>query len=192
MKLLFSFALFLVLFQTSFAQKYEYNILGEHFSDTLSKNNIPTGFKSKPLTGNRKAIFEQPTDSTYIYHQVGNGETIEYILNLYQICAPCCSKWNNLNYSDFNSFKNQLIYEGEYLKVALKKEYDKGTTATFKTRVLYEDFEEQTYIYTISERSGVSVDELRIWNNLDTYAYEVENIRLIIGKTEYKYMCSCL
>lgn len=183
---------FLVLFQTSFAQKYEYDMEGNHFSDTISKTHkVPSGFKNKPFMGNRKPIFDTPTDSSYIYHQVGNGETIEYILSLYQLCAPCFSKWNFLDYTDFNSFKKQSIYEGEYLKVALKKDYETGTAAEFKTRIQYQYFEEQAYIYTISERYGIPVDELRAWNNLNPYAYEVEDIQLIVGKIEYKYACPC-
>ncbi len=131
-------------------------------------------------------------DSIYIYHQVGENENIEYILNLYQICAPCLAKWNNFIYPDFSTLSRQQLFEGEYLKVALRKEYEKGTAAEFKTRILYQDFDEQAYLYTISDNYGISVDDLRSLNNLDAYAYEVENVRLIVGKVEYKYACSCL
>lgn len=181
--------LFLALLQTSFAQKYEYNIIGEHFSDTLT---TPAGFETKPFAGVKKAIFEAPSDSTYIYHQVGEGETIEYILNLYQICAPCFSKWNLLNYSDFTSFKNETLYEGEYLKVALKKDYEKGMTDKPKARKYYQDFPNRTYIYDIVNEYGVNINDLREWNNLDSYGYYVENVRLLVGEIEYKYACPCL
>lgn len=189
MKLVYSFVLFFLIFQTSFAQKYEYNIIGEHFSDTVYAT---TNTKPFAVTDS-KAIFEQPQDTTYIYHQVGTNENIEYILNLYQLCAPCFAKWNNLAYSDFNSFKNKTLYEGQYLKVALTKDYEKGTAETFNTRTLYQTFSNQVYIYNVAQQYGVSADDLRRWNNLNEYAYYVEEgSRLIVAKMEYKYACPCM
>ncbi|PIY12209.1 MAG: hypothetical protein COZ18_02575 [Flexibacter sp. CG_4_10_14_3_um_filter_32_15] len=194
MKLLFSVGLFVLIFQTSFAQKYEYNILGEHFSDTAYTNNPVRVTKVNPIiVTERKAIFEQPKESIYIYHQVGENENIEYILNLYQLCAPCFAKWNSFDYPNFYDFKKQKLYEGEYLKVALQKNYANGTAAEFETRTLYQNFSNRTYVYDIVNQYGISVYDLRSWNNLDEYAYYVEeNSRLMVGKIEYKYVCPCL
>lgn len=183
--------LFFAFLPSSFAQKYEYNILGEHFSDTLYNNVTST----TPLNGvrqNRKAIFEKPTDTSYIYHQVGEGENIEYILNLYQICAPCLSKWNNIKYPDFGNFRNQPLHTGEYLKVAIKKDYEQGTTAIFKTRTLYQNFPNRIYIYDITDRYGINTYQLREWNNLNENVYYIEDMQLIVGQVEYKYACPCL
>jgi hypothetical protein len=183
--------LFLFLFQTSsFAQKYEYDITGEHFSDTLKVKTITRVLNREPKE--QKAIFEAPTDTIYIYHLVGEGENAEYILNLYQLCAPCLAKWNNLDYSDFDSFINQSLHIGEYLKVVIKKEYDKGMTEKFETRTLYQNFLEQTYTYDIVRQYRITEADLRLWNNLDQYAYYVEDIRLVVGEIEYKYACPCL
>lgn len=182
--------LFLTIFQICFAQKYEYNILGEHFSDTLSSTK--TTVINSIVSEERKAIFERPEDTIYIYHQIGERESIEYILNLYQICVPCLAKWNNLYYSDFATFRKQKLYTGEYLKVALKKDYEKGTVALFKTRKLYQNFPDRIYIYDITERYEISAYELRLWNNLDPNSYYIENMRLIVGGMEYKYACPCL
>lgn len=195
MKVLFSFSLFILIlfiFQVSFAQKYEYNILGEHFSDTAYTNKTTQITSNPPLNLVRKPIFDAPEDTTYIYHQIGQNENVEYISNLYQICAPCFAKWNDLQYASFELLQQVDFYEGEYVKVALKTEYEKGTAAEFKTRMLYQTFEEETYLYSISERYEISIGDLRSLNNLNPYAYEVENITLIVGKMEYKYACSCL
>ncbi len=182
--------LFLAIFQICFAQKYEYNIFGEHFSDTLSGKT--TTAINPTDTEERKAIFESPEDTTYVYHLVGEGEGIESILNLYQVCAPCIIKWNDLYYHDFATFRNQKLYTGEYLKVALKKDYEKGTAALFKTRRLYQNFLERIYIYDISQRYEISYSQLRSWNNLDESIYYVEDTTLIVGEMEYKYACPCL
>ena len=88
MKLFIYYLSFLLtLFQISFAQKYEYNIWGEHFDDTPPKNQkIVTQLyqvihKEKPFSKSQKIHI-------YFYHQVGEGETADDIMNLYQIvCA---------------------------------------------------------------------------------------------------------
>ena len=184
---------FLAILQPSFAQKYEYDIAGVHFSDTLQKmrTHITPLVKNPIQDIEREAIFEMPTDTTYIYHQVGQGERIEYILGLYQICTPCFAKWNNLNYPNFSEFLKQTFYEGEYLKVAVKKEYEKGMPSEYKTRTLYQNFSEQTYIYEIARQYQISESDFKLWNNLGEYAYYIEDVRLIVGKTEYKYACPC-
>jgi hypothetical protein len=177
--------LFLAIFQTSFAQKYEYNIFGKHFSDTLSS--ATTTDVNQTSAEEREAIFERPEDTTYIYHLVGEGESIVYIFNLYQICAPCLVEWNNFDYS-----KTPSLYTGEYLKVALKKDYENGMTTQPKKRRLYENFTNRIYIYDIVNDYGVNINDLRLWNNLDPNSYYIENMRLIVGEQEYKYACPCL
>lgn len=187
---------FLALFQTSFAQKYEYNIIGEHFSDTLYNNKISTTTSNSVELIERKAVFERPTDTTYIYHLVGEGENAAYILNLYQVCAPCFAEWNNLGTRSsepfFNQILNQKFYEGEYIKVALKKDYEKGMIDKIKTRKHYQNFPNRTYIYDIVNDYGININELRQWNNLDQYSYYVEDVKLMVGEIEYKYICPCL
>lgn len=191
MKLFILSIVFLALFQTSFAQKYEYNVVGEHFSDTLYTNKVTTT-TNPVITEERKAIFERPKDTAYIYHQIGEGENIEYILNLYQICAPCLAKWNKLDYSDFSSFRKQSLYTGEYLKVAIKKSYEKGIPEKFEIRKHYQNIKKRTYIYDIVRNYNVNISDLRLWNGLSENVYYVEDTRLIVGEIEYKYTCPCL
>ncbi len=71
-------------------------------------------------------------------------------MNLYQICVPCLVKWNSITTQGFNIFQPKDLYTGEYLKVAIKEEYEKGTAAEFKTKTLYQNFKNQTYTYDIS------------------------------------------
>ncbi|WP_375558736.1 hypothetical protein ACE193_13415 [Bernardetia sp. OM2101] len=193
MKLFILSILLLAVFQTCFAQKYEYNIIGEHFSDTLYTNKGSITTTANPIVvRERKALFERPKDTTYIYHLVGEGENTEYLVNLYQICAPCFAKWNKLSYADFNSFRNQKLYTGEYLKVALKTDYEKGVTEKVKTRKYYQNIKKRTYIYDIVRNYNININDLRSWNGLSESAYYVEDVRLIVGEIEYKYTCPCL
>jgi len=182
---------FLAILQTSFAQKYEYDIAGVHFSDSLQKINTSIQTPLQNRIEERKAIFEMPTDEIYIYHQVGEGENIEYILGMYQICAPCVAKWNNLNYPNFTEFLKQTFYEGEYLKVVLKKEYEKGMPFEYEKRTLYQYFEDQVYLYNIATQYKVNESDLRLWNSVDKETYYVEDVRLIVGQTQYSYACPC-
>ncbi|AFM04083.1 hypothetical protein Fleli_1673 [Bernardetia litoralis DSM 6794] len=233
MKLFILSILFLAFLQTSFAQKYEYNIEGIHFLDTLTNANLSKttfedikvityegeerAFERTYLSAERKANFEKDNlDSTYIFHLVGEGETIEYILDLYQICTPCFVEWNNFEiiYKEFpivgdkqiqprtlsissreitlDYLREYEIYEGEYLKVALKKDYEQGVTEKIKTKIVYQEFQNRIYVYDIVTQYGISYAQLCSWNNLDVNAYYVDNIRLVVGKVEYKYACPCI
>ncbi len=195
MKLIIFSILFLFFLQTSFAQKYEYNILGERFSDTLSTSQVSTLTLNSAVETGRKATFEMPEDTIYMYHQVGEGENVEYILNLYQLCAPCFAEWNAMDYPSSTSFFTQVItqklYEGEYLKVALKKQYQNGMSNTFETRTVYTNFSKRIYTRDIMSRYGINRKDLFSWNNLDANTYYIEDRNLITAKIEYKYSCPC-
>ncbi len=221
--------LFLCILSISFAQKYDYDINGNNFAGTLLKsqnNNIKIivedkvqyVFEKNISNRNRKVYFQNTQlDTNYIYHKVGE-ENIEYILNLYQICAPCFAEWNNfeLKYSTyplatsekdkkriikknpiaakkmmFEYLKAFDIFEGEYLKVALKKDYKNGTAAMFKKKKIYQNITKKTYIYDIVRNYNININDLRRWNNLAPYLYYIENMTLIVGETEYKYACPC-
>jgi hypothetical protein len=139
-----------------------------------------------------KAIFETPDDTIYIYHLVGEGESIEFILNMYQLCAPCLAKWNNYPYSEIKNLYRQKVYVGEYLKVALKSEYYKGFPSNPYFGYQYADVKKNTSLYTISEHYGIPVRELKKLNNLNEYVYTIQvDTRMIVGKTMYKYVCPC-
>ena len=59
--------------------------------------------------------------------------------------------------------------------------------------MVYQTFSNQVYIYNISQQYGISAEDLRRWNNLNEYAYYVEEgSTLIVGKMEYKYACRCM
>lgn len=225
---------FLAFLQTSFAQNYEYDINGRIFNDSISENSkydmseydiivirkdgIEYAFERVASNERRKPNFENTDlDSNYIYHKVAEGENTEYLLELYQICAPCFAKWNNfeLEYREFpivgetrklktirdvakeimfEYLKSFELYEGEYLKVALKKNYQNGMSATYKTRFIYVNFERRTYVNDeILRKYNINREQFLEWNIfLEKRVHYVQNITLIIGKIDYKYACPCL
>ncbi|WP_375558737.1 hypothetical protein ACE193_13420 [Bernardetia sp. OM2101] len=224
--------LFLAILQTSFAQKYEYDRSGKSITDTLPKSpnddikviiaedGEENALEKTILNGSRTANFESTNlDSNYIYHKVGQGEDITYIVDLYQICAPCFAEWNNfkLEYREFPiavekgqkepklkmipiSSKEMMfgdlilfeIFEGEYLKVALKKEYEKGIPLDFQLRRFYKNFSYPTYLKDVASDYGVSINNLRYLNNLDRDTFYVGDMVLFLGFIHYKYACPCL
>ena len=166
----------------------QYNIYGKHFEDTLKIISTVTTAPQKI----HKVIFDAPTDETYIYHMVAEGESIESILNMYQLCAPCFASWNNYTYTDFYSLKREQLYAGEYLKVALKKDYYEGFPSNSFTKYEYATLTERISLYNISRRYGISQQELRKWNNFNEYLYNVEGgTKIIVAKNVYKYVCPC-
>ena len=220
--------LLILVFQNLLAQNYQYDINGRSFDDSLAKevqqdikvireDGIEYVLEETASNQKRKPNFENTDlDSNYIYHQVGIGENIETILNLYQICAPCFAEWNNFEreYEEFpiagenrklktipsavkkimfEYLKTFELYEGEYLKVVRKEDYYNTTPTQPKKRYIYHTFQEQMWLYDITEQYGISVYELRSLNNLSDETYEIEgNTTLIIGQVEYKYVCPCL
>ena len=165
----------------------QYDIAGNHFTDSLKNSQTILINNAK-----HKAIFDAPQDTVYIYHLVSEGESIEFILNMYQLCAPCFASWNNYPYSEIKNLYRQKIYAGEYLKVALKSEYYKGFPSDTHFRYQYADIKKNTSIYRISELYGISMIELKRLNNLNEYVYTIQvDTRMIVGKTIYKYVCPC-
>ncbi len=176
-----------IIFSTSSSLYAQYDIEGNHFADSLK--NSQKGHIKKT---NHKAIFDAPQDTIYIYHLVSEGESIEFILNMYQLCAPCFASWNSCPYSEIKNLYRQNIYAGEYLKVALKSEYYKGFLSNPYFGYQYADVKKNTSLYTISERYGIPIMELKRLNNLNEYVYTLpEDTRMIVGKTIYKYVCPC-
>lgn len=181
-----SFVAFLFLFNSS-SLYAQYDSEGNHFADSLKSSPPVVSTNAK-----HKVIFDAPQDTIYIYHLVSEGESIEFILNMYQLCAPCFAEWNSYIYSEIKTLYRQKIYAGEYLKVALKSEYYKGFPSDAPFRYQYADIKKNTYLYRMSEHYGITILELRKLNNLNEYVYTLpEDTRMIVGKTLYKYVCPC-
>ncbi len=139
-----------------------------------------------------KLTFEPSQDTIYIYHLVAEGESIESVLNMYQLCAPCFAKWNNYSYSTMKSLKRQKLYTGEYLKVALKDDYYKGFPSKPFVQYQYATLDKKLSLYKIAKKYGVSKQELRKWNGFNEYVYTLEaNTKMIVRKQIYKYVCPC-
>ncbi|WP_291721650.1 hypothetical protein [Bernardetia sp.] len=225
--------LLILVFQNVFAQTYEYDINGRSFEDSISKNSeydmsddiivirkdgIEYAFERVASNERRKPNFENTDlDSNYIYHKVAEGESTEYLLELYQICAPCFAKWNNFEFEYrefpivgetrklrtipdvateiiFEYLKGFKLYEGEYLKVALRKDYQKGFPTKPRKRYFYYTTKKQMSIYDIPRINGITnyeLIELIQKNKLDDIYIIPNNIQLIIGEMEYKYACPC-
>ena len=184
MKMYLSILLFIFITQSSLAQ---YDIEGYSYEDSLMRPLVQT-----VSTTIHQNIFDPPTEDEYIYHMVAEGETIESILNMYQLCAPCFTKWNNYTYSSLESLKREKLYEGEYLKVALKEEYYKGFISNPVKKYNYLKLDKRLSLYKIARRYGVSELQLKTWNKLNEYMYNLEaGTTLIVNEKVYKYVCPC-
>jgi LysM repeat protein len=185
---IFSFITFLnfFIFSTSSFLYAQYDSEGNHFEDSTKIS------KALVTTATHKVNFKAPQDTIYIYHLVAEIEDIEFILNLYQLCAPCFAEWNNYSYSGVKNLKRQQLYIGEYLKVALKKDYHKGFLSNPIFIYKYVETEQNISPYVISELYGISVEQLIEWNNHNEYVYSAEGKpKIIIDKKVYKYVCPC-
>ncbi|WP_291721326.1 LysM peptidoglycan-binding domain-containing protein [Bernardetia sp.] len=178
----------LIFMLVTYSSQAQHDIYGNYYEDSLLVRPVVQTVR----TITHQGVFETPKEDEYIYHMVAEGETIESILNMYQLCAPCFTKWNNYTYSSLESLKREKLYEGEYLKVALKEQYYKGFISNPVKKYNYLKLDKRLSVYKIARRYGVSESQLKTWNKLNEYTYNLEaGTTLIVNEKVYKYVCPC-
>ncbi len=100
--------------------------------------------------------------SQNITHEVKKGETLFSIAKQYDVNVQQIREWNNLNSNDLNT--NQTLIVGK----AQSQETDKDS--------LVHKVQKQETLFSISKEYGVTISELKSWNNLD-------NNNLNLGQT---------
>ncbi len=112
-------------------------------------------------------------NTTYVYHRIRRGETLSTIAERYHVYASSIRRWNNL--------RSNRIYAGKKLKIFTHRytnyeSADENVASTSSSDVYRYKIKRGDTIGELSEKFGVSTNQIRKWNNIDGNT-------LIAGKT---------
>lgn len=128
--------------------------------------NLQHKASSRPDTGRvPEKDMQKPATTESAYHVVGQGETLYSISRIYNVKVEDLIKLNNL--------KNNQLQVGQKIKLREEKSDD----ATYKKHVV----KSGETLYSISRIYGVSVSDIKLWNNLNGDSLNVGQILEIRG-----------
>lgn len=121
--------------------------------------------------------FSQTVDSSanIVVHTVEQGQTIYSIAREYQL------KPNDIRKQNPSIDETYSIKPGQILRIAIPKQEEQRTTlkTNKKTPIVHSVVEQQT-LYSISKLYSVSIEDLRLWNQLENNSIRLGQ-KLIIG-----------
>jgi membrane-bound lytic murein transglycosylase D len=113
----------------------------------------------------------QNNTSSFIYHRIRRGETLNSIANKYSVTIPSLREWNDLS--------GTRIYAGRNLKIYTDKSpsnYSSNEDASTKTSLYRYRVKRGDTISELAEKFGVQSSMIKKWNNMS-------GNKLIAGKT---------
>ncbi|RPI73054.1 MAG: LysM peptidoglycan-binding domain-containing protein, partial [Ignavibacteriales bacterium] len=112
----------------------------------------------------------QNTTSSFIYHRIRRGETLNSIAKRYNVTIPSLKDWNDLS--------GTRIYAGRNLKIYTDKtsSYTSNEDVTSNTSLYRYRVKRGDTISELAEKFGVPSVKIRQWNNM-------KSNKLIAGKT---------
>ena len=115
------------------------------------------------------------TNFSFVYHKVKRGESLKQIASIYSVTIEQIRDWNNLS--------NNKIFSGQRLKIYTDnrnsiKENNPIASNTFKYKVRRADS-----LGEIAEKFGVSIKDIKKWNNLSSNTITVgQNLKIITNQ----------
>lgn len=139
--------------------------------------------KDEKIVPGKRLIIKRSESKSALYHTVKKGESLEKIAKLYGVSPEDLKKWNNL--------KDDKIYVGQRLLVKKPEETKREKPKTQIQEKRSEEEAQITYhivkkgetLKGIAKLYGVSVDELKEWNNLKSEKLKPGQ-RLLIKRSE--------
>ena len=142
-------------------------------NDIIYVNQKLTVYSNKTYTGSTQNTTKKKT-----VHKVSEGEHLTMIAEKYGVKVSNLKKWNNL--------EGDVIYIGQTLAVSGPKNTNNKKTTTNK-KTTYKVQEGNT-LSSIASKYGVTVNQLKKWNNLNSdVIYVGQNLKIYSdGKTSVK------
>jgi membrane-bound lytic murein transglycosylase D len=143
------------------------------------------GIKSnKIISGQTLKVYATESTSSFVessttpsaninYHKIKKGETIGSIAELYKVSAASIRDWNDLNSDKIVSGKTLKIYSNDSPVVVSK---NVSTSTELSSEAINHQIQPGETIIAIAGLYGVSVEEIKRWNNL-------RSSRIIAGKS---------
>ncbi|MFI5237533.1 MAG: LysM peptidoglycan-binding domain-containing protein, partial [Ignavibacteriales bacterium] len=144
--------------------------------NNLNSNKIVSGQSLKIYSSETTSSLVESTTSpsgNVNYHKIKNGETIGGIAEEYRVSASNIRGWNNLTSDKIIAGTTLKIYSSTTTKTV--KETDSHETELTSESITHQIQPGETII-GISEDYGVSIDDIKRWNNLSSS-------KIVAGKT---------
>ena len=162
------------------AERYHISTAELRNWNNLKSNRINYGQTLKIFTsGATDSYVESTTSSTgnVNYHKIKRGETLGGIAETYKVSASNIRKWNNITGNTIIAGNTLKIYSDS--SPDLDKDVDSRSTELTSESITHQIQPGETII-GISESYGVSIDDIKRWNNLSSS-------KIIAGKTLILY-----
>jgi len=144
--------------------------------NSLKNNNINAGQSLKIYSNGTTTAFVESTNSNsgnVNYHKIKNGETIGGIAEEYKVSSSSIREWNNLTSDKIIAGTTIKIYSDASPVMDKEKVSPKNE---LNSESLTHQIQPGETIIGISEDYGVSIDDIKRWNNLSSS-------RIVAGKT---------
>lgn len=163
------------------ATKYHISVAELKKWNGLTNNNIKAGQTLKLYSTESTDKLVESTSlpkSNVVYHKIKQGETLGGIAEIYNVSASNIREWNNINGNKIIAGNTLKIYSDSSPEVV-------SNSVSPKTELTSESINHQIQsgetIIGISELYGVSVEDIKRWNNLSSS-------KIMAGKTLIIYM----
>ena len=158
------------------ASKYHVSVSELKKWNGLTSNNINAGQTLKLYSSESSGALVESTSppaGNVSYHKIKSGETIGGIAEMYKVSASSIKEWNNISGNKIIAGTTLKIYSDASPNIV-------SNNATQKTELTSESINHQIQsgetIIGISESYGVSVEDIKRWNNLSSS-------KIVAGKT---------
>ena len=158
------------------AERYHISAVGLKKWNNLNGNKIVSGQTLKIYSnGTTPSLVESTTSPSgnVNYHKIKSGETIGSIAEEYKVSASSIREWNSLTSDKIIAGTTLKIYSLSSPKVDSKKDSHKSELTS---ESITHQIQSGETIIAISESYGVSVDDIKRWNNLSSS-------KIVAGKT---------
>ncbi len=135
-----------------------------------------TGYYSKIdslSTTEKNQLLLANSGNTMIEHHVRRGETLSTIAARYGVRISQLRNWNNLHSDRIYRGKKLIVYPG-YTQIASSQNFDNNRTSKYRVR-------RGDTLSEIAKKFGVSVAQLRRWNNLKSNRIKYGQILTLKG-----------
>ncbi len=112
---------------------------------------------------------------TSVEHRIRNGESLASIASRYGVTVAQIKEWNNLRSNNLVRGKKLVIYSGDNRKSSNHSLASGNSTTKYKVR-------RGDSLGKIAEKNGVTIAQLRKWNNLGSSKIAVGNVLIVHGK----------
>ena len=161
------------------AEKYGVTVSQLKKWNNLRSTNIKVGQRLKVQTsGDYSDNDDDAREESTTYHKVRRGESLSTIAEKYGVSVSDLKEWNNLRNSSIDAGQN-LVVNGRGARTSSSRSSSSQSSATTHTVRNGES------LYSIAHKYGVSINDLKEWNNISGNDIKIGQKLSINGKKSH-------